>query len=219
MSDMYKKIIIAALGTLCLLSTVHAKVPRVGRYIGTATTRVLYVDPITFQFSAEETITDEVIVRIRRPLIARKARQRESNRFNFLITPATQNTQGQPGNIFLNSAVINLAGSLTKELLLQYWTISNTRQGFDAVLSNNHQDEAANTEQIWASASLVPGRPQLGTYNAPYSLYDGRYGVSWSTRMEAKVGRVRLNLRVLSCGSALGSNLACFITDIAALRR
>jgi hypothetical protein len=157
------------------------------QYVGRAITRMDLVDGASYQVLDTEYFTRDVIAAIRDPIVARFAGQIENNPFDLQILAANNTAVAVNGDVYLHSALIYMEGSPTDELMFQYWTLRRTSDGFVGLLTNNHNAEGANGQEIWGPALYVPGRPSLGVYTAPYSLYDGQYGSFYQTYLTARV--------------------------------
>jgi hypothetical protein len=189
-----------------------------GAYRGTARVTVNFINANTFQPFAQEVYSRRTLVRIAVRDRALRAGQIEANPFNLLVTPAGATGTGVNGDVWLESAGVSFRGSPTRELLLQYWRIRLTADGFRGRLTNTHAELAASAQQVWAPAFMVPGRPEFGFITSPYGLYDARYGVDFQGRIRGTVAGRSLRIVYSGWGSANGTSLAAFRVVINARR-
>ena len=118
--------------------------PRI--YQGTVITRAQSVDAFGAPYVRE--YQGQVQIEVSKPLEAPNAGQREDNPFHFSVSPYPLSATGEEGHFSLLSAGINLQGSLTGELLIQYWQLSRTGNSISGTLTNPQNSLAASANLI-----------------------------------------------------------------------
>ena len=124
-------------------------------YLGTAKTQAQSVD--VFQRPIVQQYQRQVLITISAPLQAQVAKQVENNPFHIRLEPSSAAAFQEEGQYSILSAGISFQGSLSSELLVQYWTLTRNGTAIGGSLVNPQNALAV-------SANLI---------NLPYALPGG----------------------------------------------
>lgn len=182
-----------------------------GTYRGTSTTHVYPLDVLTGKLSAPTRYNSTVVVAIGDPI--RTSSRRESNSFSLSAYSAAPSAVGA---VSLLSAYAGNAGSVNN-FFLQYWTFSNTSNGFVGRLTNNGSSYGLAMNGVNARANIVPGRSSLGSQVLPFTFYDAKHGRDYQAIVNAKTTSKSLSMQVEGVAVA-GSSLVYVVTTINASR-
>ncbi len=187
-----------------------------GTYVGTVLTTHTYYNAATGLPYAMQNYSRPVTVRIRKPLVGPHTRLVEKNPVSVLISPSGN---GQaPGDLLLRSAAVPFA-STADEFLVRFWRLKNTPNGLTGKLTNSGSTLGINLQTVDGLAVLVPGRPDLGTFNSLFNFYDARFGTAFQTSIDMVQSGDALFVSVTGYASALGSTLIYDSSTIIAQRQ
>jgi len=196
-----------ALLELCFTSSVQADVEN-GTYVGSSKTIVKYLDPRTLQTVSKAAYGKKVEVVI----LARKTAggQVENNPFSISISPVNDTDGPRPGQLFAASArAFTVNGS---PVLVQYWVMDNTDDGFVGVLANNHSSEGLARDRIGALLGGPGGEPRA------FRMHDAKVGAQLQCRMSATATGKDLLLQVAGYAFVPNKAVVRFNTTINAKR-
>lgn len=102
-------------------------------YRGTATTQAQIVNALGQPFIRH--YQEEVEIEVSKPVEAYHSKQKENNPFHFTINPYPKVTH-EEGQYSIFSAKILFEGSISSELLIQYWHLNHTGNSISGTLTD-----------------------------------------------------------------------------------
>lgn len=179
-----------------------------GTYTGSSKTNVKYLDPDSLQVIATESYASKVTLNITPPI--RNGTVTETNPFSLLLAPFSRSDGPTPGEIFAASARIFAVNGGT--VLLQYWELDNTDNGFVGFLTNNHTADGLAKDRIIALLGGPGGTPKK------FLMHDASIGAGLQCNMTATTTGRQLALKVSGYAFVPGQAIIRFTTKIAARR-
>lgn len=183
-----------------------------GTYRGTTSSTIYYLDALTGRVTGTRTYNSTTVITIGNPASVSTS-VKERNPFSLVARPPATLRGGE---VSLLSAFAGNVGSV-RNFLLQYWTFTNTSNGFTGRLTNNGSSYGLVMNTVNAWSDLVPGRPSLGGRIMPFSFYDAKYGSNYQASLAATQTGTRLTMQVQGW-SVAGSTLAYVVSTVNATR-
>jgi hypothetical protein len=191
----------------CLVLPADADVVR-GTYIGSSKTNVRYLNPATLAVVSAESYSGKMNVTILPP--RQNGSITESNPFSLTLTPFARGDGLTAGQVFAASARVFVVNG--GSILLQYWDLSNTVDGFVGSLINNHLADGAGKERVIALLGGPGGTPRK------FFMHDASIGAALQCTITATtIGRL-LTLKLTGYAFIPGQAIVRFTTKISARR-
>jgi hypothetical protein len=179
-----------------------------GTYTGSSKTNVKYLDPGSLQVIATESYANKVTLNITPPV--RSGTVAETNPFSLLLAPFSRGSGPTAGEIFAASArIFTVIGG---NVLLQYWELDNTDDGFVGFLTNNHTADGLAKDRVIALLGGPGGTPKK------FLMHDASIGAGLQCNMTATTTGRQLALKVTGYAFVPGQAIIRFTTKIDARR-
>lgn len=179
-----------------------------GTYTGSSKTNVRYLDPATLAVVATGSYSRKVTVNITPP--RQNGSVTEANPFSLTLAPFARGDSLTPGQVFAASARIFVVSG--GSILLQYWDLNNTVDGFVGALIDNHVGDGAAKERVIALLGGPGGTP------TKFLMHDASIGTALQCKVTATATGRQLAVKLTGYAFVPGQAIIRFTTKIDARR-